>query len=352
MYLVYGNHGEAPTQLEDILGHVSRGLQLAGFDPRLAQEPVAGERNVVIECFDATFASKLARAARVPGTRIACIATEFVTDGTFNDFGPEASRRSVSRELIDSVSTATYRSLFPLLRKRAPKLIRMGRKIRQLSEGGVHNLTQYALGGYWRTRFEHFQEISKLLCAIWCVSEHQVAAYRSEFRETAVRLLPFLPLGSPGRPPTADGPQPDVDFLFTGTETPYRRRALETLRGLGFSVVVGNSLWPASIYRHFVSRSKVSLHIRQHERWPYPSNIRYHRLLEEGALTVAERSEYGCVQDRYVVSVDPSELVEACVREVRRGDHKQRGYAAQLRYYADLSGKERFSSLVRESFDT
>ncbi len=89
VYVVYGNHGPSPAQLDDYLSYLSQAFRAVGYEVTFCEDPMPGKLNVLIECFDQEFCYKIKKASATPGTQFYVMATEFITGQTFNDFSSD-----------------------------------------------------------------------------------------------------------------------------------------------------------------------------------------------------------------------------------------------------------------------
>lgn len=357
IYLVYGNHGEAPHQIEDYLEYLLDISKSLGFDMIFTREPVPGETNILMEYFDAPFVQRVEKCARQKGTKFIAIATEFVTGKTFNRFqdgkAVEVShkRRSNLPLWLDDFLSHTIPvvvnphvrdllvALFPKTYLRAKELY--------LSRFDVPIQSTYDNEAYWIKRFRNFERASRFCEAIWCVTPHQLEGYKNYFYSQSIELLPIAswtpePINAyQGRLPK------DIDFLFTGSATPHRKELLDQLTAKGYRVVVGTPAWPKQLRENFTARSKVTLHIKQNAQWKYPSVMRYHYLLTSGSIVVAEESFEHCMQEKFLTLTPADQFVTKCEALIAAGSFERDGLEACHKYFA---GSESARGEVRALF--
>lgn len=352
VYFVFGNHGPAPAQIEDYYLYLKQAFQFSGIELLLTEYPVPGKLNILIECFVQEYAYIVSETSKVKGTRFICLATEFITKQTFNDFSdPRRPKPSITIHHFKAFIRKTVDIFFPhslrvFLIKRLPKLYFYYRDLFNKLFSEVHFSRRTAYGRYWQSRYSIFCEIVEQCEAIWCVSPHQMDAYQTKFGNKA-RLMPIgaweaIANSEQGRI------EKDIDFLFTGTITPHRKSIIDTLCQKGFKVVIGFPNWPAFIREHFTARSKICLHIRQHPTWKFPSIMRYHYLLCSGAVVVAEKAEESCEQEQFFTCVSPEDFVSACEVELAKGDFLRRGREAFEAYrQGSMDSQKRFLNLLQ-----
>ena len=162
----------------------------------------------------------------------------------------------------------------------------------------------YHINEYWSARYNHFQHVVPLCEAVWCVSPHQMDAYVALYGPTVVKLMPLVSWSKECSNPLQGKLERDIDFLFTGSVTPYREKVLGDLSNRGYRVMVGTTLWPRYMRDHFVARTKVCLQIRQDTGWMYPSIMRYHHLLCSGSVVVAQKTTESCLQESLIIVSD------------------------------------------------
>lgn len=342
VYIVYGNHGVAPVQLEDYHLYFQQAFPTLGYQPIFTQFPVAGKLNVLIEAFDPQFEELISSAAAVKGTRFITIVTEFVTGNTFNRFRKHEVTRTQSVFWIDFKDW--LKDMIPVLFPRFVRrlFIKYAPEFYSWAKPYYHYLTSAGSGSgapihlqekYWRGRFDNFVKVAKHSESIWCVSPHQLEEYRALVGASKVALMPMVSWSSNCQNVFQGAFHKDIDFLFTGSITPHRQKVFSKLKERGYKVVVGPPTWPGYLRDHFIARSKVCLQVLQDSDWKYPSIMRYHYLLCSGAVIVSEKATQTCYQEDYLVNVDAQNLIETCERVIAEGDFLARGATASQKYY-------------------
>lgn len=355
LVLVYGNHGKAPYQLDDYVRYIEAAATNLGYALQLSEDPVPGKTNLIIECFDAEYEHKVSVAASQPNTKIIVMATEFITGDTFNDFnygealhalkkGVEAPRWT--KLVMGRLSTFFFPTI---LRKLAleifPKPYFAAREL-------YYSLFGYPAGTALQSkqvladRFTYFDRVMKVADALWCNTPHQLPAYIKRYG-AKVKLMPLVGWDFACINPWQGKLEKDIDFLFTGSLTPYRNSILRELENRGFKVMIGTATWPTHQRDHFIARSKACLQIRQEPNWKYPSVMRYHHLLSSGAVVVAELASESCMQEQYLVGAQSQDFLDTCVRTIKEGNFSERGRKARENYYAgSADGRREFGELL------
>jgi hypothetical protein len=354
-YIVYGNHGHSPTQLEDYHTYLTQALEPLGYQVLLTADPIPGEFNILIEFFDGKFVKRIQRAAQTPGTRLIVIATEFITGDTFNDFWYGRTRKTYRQGrapgwvkfLVDRIAPVLFpTALRALVLELFPDSYTGAREIYYKTFGNPSRST-YHLNEYWSARYTHFQHVVPLCEAVWCVSPHQMDAYVALYGSTLVKLMPLVSWSKDCSNPLQGKLERDIDFLFTGSVTPYREKVLGELSDRGYRVMVGTTTWPRYMRDHFVARTKVCLQIRQDTGWMYPSIMRYHHLLCSGSLVVAEKATETCLQEDFMTVAPEVDFLEACVAAVKAGNFFDLGQEASRKYFiASDAGRREFAQLL------
>ena len=354
-FLNYGNHGEEPAQLQDYYEYLREAFFAAGYHLLLSQKPVAGALNLLIECFDDKFTELLKETKADSGTRYIVLVTEFITGETFNKFEYEPAQVEVTagKAALGRVRSWAKASVtFVLSQNLRTALIHLFPKLYPFLRRNYFRLFGYPFScnekmvGIYKLRYDNFLAIEPLCEAIWCVTSHQLPGFQKKFG-ARVRLMPLVSW-TPKRKNTEIGILPqDIDFLFTGSLTPYRAAVLEKLRKRGYKVVVGTTFWPQFVRDHYLARAKVALQILQAPNWPYPSVMRYHYLLTSGVTTVAEKGRESCFQERFLFTASSEEFIGECERVVKLDNLSAAACDAGEDYFrASETGQQEFRNLL------
>ncbi|GAA5181688.1 hypothetical protein GCM10025771_29180 [Niveibacterium umoris] len=298
--IVYENHWNFGIHLADTLPLIRCGLELAGFRADIEKPLCPGTLNIVVENFDDSFADRLLAAAD-HGTRFIIVATEFMTGTTFNDFGkPE-----------DVAPDKHYDNV-----------------------------------RYWESRYRNFMRVAERAVAVWHLSEQQVGVYQATL-PCPVGYLPHGYVEALRRIAFRPDAARDIDFLFTGTLTPYRREILDTLGRLGYEVKAAPMLTAHFHREDLVARTRVALNLRQHAGWMHPSNNRIHYHLNNGSLLLSEQCAVACDLDPFVARSD--QIVEAAVATLESGSFGTRGEAARQSFATARPMGPLMAELVRQT---
>lgn len=334
-YLVYGNHGYNPTSLEDFFCLFKDYFEANGVKTRLSHFPVAGNLNVLIEGFlDSNFNSNmLAALAQDPKTRLICVTTELATDGTFND---EASLKM----------NGLRRKLRRFLRRPLPSRVQSA-YMRRVLRKDTHYGSQFS---YWQNRYDMFKKYSQYFYQVWCLNEPQVKGYSEIVSLEKIRVIPLVPFA---KNPCIDQPvdeEKDLDFLFTGTITQYRKAVIEQLKARGYKVAVGTTEWGSFLREHHIRRAKICLDLRQSPAWGTPSPMRLYRLLMSGSAVISEHGGVHCKEQNFVWTSSSQKLLETCVEKIKSSNFSQLG-RQQLEQYSRAfeADRKKISDLIKES---
>jgi hypothetical protein len=360
VYFVYGNHGNSPHQLDDLWSICSALVKTStGHTLRASEHPVANATNLLVECFDRDFTSLVADVkSKYPETRLHCIVTEFVTDGTFNNFQKiRLKRESVSfgkrvRNLLGrTIAHMFNQELRDHLNQRFGPAYRLFRNAYFSTFGkDAHKRVQthYEQLQYWQNRFDNFSILTRSFDTILTVTDHQLPEYNSAFPKTQVLSLPVFPVSLPQ---IYEHDSQDIDYFFSGTLTEHRKKVIETLRALGMKVVTAPANLPESIRTNYLSRSKVCLHIKLRPDWPYPSNLRLHQLLTYGKTIVTEASQCSCWQEQFCITATPENFIQTCLAahsSLKSSKETQRLYKDQSANVS-MTAIKQFSCLLQGS---
>lgn len=354
--IVYGNHGRAPAQLEDYHVYLNEALATLGYQAHFVEEVVPGRLNILIEYFSEKDVQKFREALKTPGTRYICVATEFITGATFNDFKGLASRhalkaqvrlpkwmRSIGSWLLPIVIPEFFRTKL-IQTLPAPYYLVREKYYGLFGYPDRHSI--YANKEYWLERYRNFNRLVPAFESIWCVTPHQIGEYENAYG-SKVKLMPIAAWAAQNLNSLQGQFKKDIDFLFTGSATPYRSTIFDALRKRGYNVFVGPATLPTYLREHFIARSKVCLQVRQDGEWKYPSIMRYHYLLRSGCTVVAEQTEETCDQEQFIKAVAPEDFIETCVKMIESGDYVRFGAQAAQEYYNQTAeGRAQFASLL------
>lgn len=263
--IVYGNHAHQGVHISDTLKLIKFGLQSVGHIAGISEKMQPGCYNILIENFTFDFVEMMKRVKTLDSsTRFIIVATEYLTDGRFNNF--------------------------PWLK--------------------IKDTSHYSDNYLWEKRFNTFSLAAEMSDAIWHLSEKQVPVYQESFTSLPVGYLAhgFLPEMNRVHPNSKK--QKDIDVLFTGTITSYREKILNTLTKAGIRVVTGKINTPDHLREDFVSRSRLALNLKQNPEWPYPSNSRFYYHIMNYSPLLTEQCEEVCDLDGYVEHVKSEHLVE------------------------------------------
>jgi hypothetical protein len=210
--------------------------------------------------------------------------------------------------------------------------------------------THYSDPGYWQARFDLFVQTAAQARAVWVAMDYpdQLAAYRA----VVPAHVPVLPLPFPFCPHFQRNRvrfQKDLDIYFSGTMTNYRTQLVTDL--MNRHTVFRTDYLPEYLRREFVSRSKITLSLRQGADWPFPSQMRYWYHLNQGCCVVADACSRPCRLDKYVLSV-PGQDLGVCVAEVLKNNQWQT-LAAEMfnRFAAEFPCQPAAEELLRRTFN-
>ena len=166
---------------------------------------------------------------------------------------------------------------------------------------------------------------------VWDYSQSNVLTLSSEYQIKA-KLVPLKHDKITTMIPSSGGGGGDIDVLFYGTVTPYRRGIIDQLRGSGVEVtVVTDSTWGLyfSALDDVISRSSIVLVLNAFGDEGEWKITRLSKLLEMGKFVLCEKNEvkeeeaYGG-EEPGIVFAEKEDMVEVLNEWWERGDHERR----------------------------
>jgi len=261
--IVYGNHGHSGINVADVMLLLQYGLESIGHTADIVRDICPGEINIVQENFTDEYVEQVEALAN-KGTQFIVIATEYLIDGSFNKF--------------DVTLDKSY----------------------------------YSDRDHWLHRFKNFLAVEKRSIAVWHLCSEAVESYRKYLGHDRVFYLPHHYLEAVNRVVHRPDKEKDIDFLFTGAMTDYRKGLLSELESKGYKVEYSN-YYTAPFHReNLLARTKIALNIRQYAQWPHPSPSRYYYHIMNDSLMITETCDYQADIQKYVLTAPRNELVEYC----------------------------------------
>lgn len=267
--LVFGNHWNFGIVVADTLMMIKNALNELGYKADISKEPCCKSINILLENFDAEYLEKIKQVS-LEGGRFWIVATEELCDDTFN----LTARKGAAG-------------------------------------------TQYDKTEYWDTRYAAFVEALKYTELLFHPNQTQVPLYQALFPKAFFLPHGYTPNFATVRQKAAS--EKDLDFVFTGAVTDYRRQHLNVLRDKGYSVEVLPVL-SASFYRDdVVSRAKICLNIRQSEEWPHFSNSRANYHICNESMLVSEYCPIHCDVANYI-SMPKQNFLDTAISLLESGE--------------------------------
>lgn len=274
--LIYENHWNFGIHVADTLLMIKYALETAGHRADIEKSIVPGYCNIVLENFSDDFVDAAQQArSQDENTGFIIVATEFLVDAGFNQFKQDAL---------------------------------------------IQKTTHYDDQAYWEKRYSNFLKMLPLSRAIWHLSEHQVDVYKAELKRDDIYYLPHVYNDKLYTVKHRPDDQKDIDFVFTGTLTDYRKKILYQFETKGYRVVALPMLTAAFHREDIIARSKIALNIKQHAQWLHPSNSRFFYHLMNRSILVSEPSPFKCDLGAYVDVAPAGKLMEACNYRLAQGN--------------------------------
>lgn len=306
--IVFGNHHHGAVQIYDTLMLLKHGLESAGHKADLEPNLCPGKTNILVEFFTWDFVDVLRDVAKVPGTELIVVATEYLTGETFNNFD--------------------------------------GLPLDQITPQHSH----YDDLRHWRKRYRTFREVLNHARAVWHLSELQVQPYRQQLGFDKVFYLPHGYMDAMRRVVQKPVAHKDIDVIFTGTRTPYRDGVLKALEGEGLVVRQMPILSPEFVREDMVARARLAVNIRQHANWRYPSNSRFYYHLMNRSMLITERCDERCDLSGFVREAAPDDFVASCLAILREGRYQDEADARHARLRDELPMRPRMAALLDASW--
>ncbi len=285
--LIYENHGNFGIHVGDYFLYLKYALESLGHRADIEYAFFPGEINVVLECFNDAFTEKV-ESSWVPGTAMIVIATEFLTGHTFNDIYQDAAENQMASD---------------------------------------HNQRR----DFWQMRYTNFIRLMPRFSAIWHVSDEQQLVYQKAFPDKVVDYLPHgycEPFATVKH--LSDG-EKDIDVLFTGAMTTYRRQVLDSLAHGGLKVV-STVQFTAPFHREdLIARSKLTLNIKQHPDWQHESVTRLYYHICNDSLLMTDSCRYTTDLHHHVIERS-GEWLDAVQQVLSQGAFTERAVATRERY--------------------
>jgi hypothetical protein len=286
------------THVQDQLMMLKLSLEEAGHEAVFAWEPSSQGINIAVELFTEDQARSLAS----HGERTIVVATEFAAGGTFNDMA------------------------------------------------GDQKTGHYGRRWYWDQRASTFRIVAAAAKAVWCLDQGQLSGYRAFLNPRKVHQLPFAYLPEYAQVRHVAPARKDIDVLFTGSLTTYRREQLARIAARGLAVEVLGPQAPAYLREHFVGRAKLNVHIRQSPTWKYPSNCRLYYAIMNAAPMLSERCAESSDLETFVTLAQPGALADECHRLLAGGDLLEQALTRRERFRDQRPAAEAMRCLLEATF--
>ncbi|MCF6218381.1 MAG: hypothetical protein L3J62_05075 [Gammaproteobacteria bacterium] len=285
--LIYENHGHFGIHVGDYFLYLKYALESLGHRADIEYAFCPGEMNIVLECFNDAFAEKV-ESNWTPGTAMIVVATEFLTGHTFNDIYQDAAENQRASD---------------------------------------HNQRR----DFWQMRYTNFIRLMPRFSAIWHVSDEQQLVYQQAFPDKVVDYLPHGYCESFATVEHRSNAEKDIDILFTGAMTTYRRQVLDALEQGGLKVL-STVQFTAPFHREdLIARSKLTLNIKQHPDWQHESVTRLYYHICNDSLLMTDQCRYTTDLHHHVIERD-GEWLDTVQRVLSQGGFTERAVATRERY--------------------
>ena len=280
--LAYGNHWNFGIVVSDTFLMLKYAIEEMGHEAFIEKmpKPESGYVYIFLECFDDSFVDYI-REIKVAGGEVWLVATEELNDKTFN-----------------------------------------------LTARQDNDKSNYSNNEYWDKRYSCFIKSLEFISVLFHPNQTQVPLYQKIFSGPVF----FLPHGYTELFQTVKHRKSkDIDFLFTGTITPYRQRLLDRLINKHYKVEILPVL-TASFHRDdVVSRAKVCLNIRQSEQWPHFSNSRANYHINNQSYMISEYCPIHCEVANYI-DMPKSDVIDFAEAALLSGEWQKKAVNNLQRY--------------------
>jgi len=302
--LIYENHGNFGLHVGDYFLYLKYALESLGHTADIEYAFCPGHMNIMLECFNDAFTEKV-KSSWISGTSVIVVATEFLTGQTFNNIYQDDSNAPMKSD---------------------------------------HNQRL----DFWQMRYKNFVKLMPRFSAIWHVADDQAQIYQAAFPQVSVQ---YMPHGYSDRFHTVvhrPDDEKDIDVLFTGTMTTYRKKVLSMLSDAGL-VVVSSILFTAPFHRNdLISRSKLVLNIKQHPNWQHESVTRLYYHISNDSLLITDQCQYPTDLHDYVVQMEGSWL-DCVKKQVALGNYNERAQAVRKRFAKERPVDQLYQKLLDQS---
>ena len=297
------NHGGNPNNAIDGFRYLRNGLSLAGHEVGISPSlfNTSNIINIFMEYFDLPTAQKLVAAQKKAGLRFVVVATELLTENSFNNVGQD------------------------------------------------HSETPYSDLGYWQERFDAFKMVAEVAEAIWLMSDYQRPQFEKQFPNKKILTLPmcFDPIYSAEnnlfRSPKL------YEAVFMGSRTTIRDELIDALKKSNVRLYDPLDV-PAFMVGSVVKSALVSLHLHLKTGWPFTSMMRHHVLLSCGSYVISEKSDLPGELDEFVEIVPRNTFVDSVRERILDKTIGSKAEEMQRKYAANGDLGKGFQALVEKSF--
>jgi hypothetical protein len=198
-------------------------------------------------------------------------------------------------------------------------------------------------------RIEATKEIAKYAEFLWVMHKPSLENFKILSGNERCYYLPLGYTGAVNELRYLPHHNRDIDFLFFGYLTPYRKKIMDEIRSRGFVLSHIYNV-PAFIRNSMIERSKINLVLRQNETWDQPSVGRISYLVTNRCAAIAEQTANGAPYEDYVIAVPPEDFVETCVRTISDDSYWVLADTHHERFKKNHPVKSIMKNLVEKTF--
>lgn len=228
-------------------------------------------------------------------------ATNVIVEGNENNYYPQ---------LINLKKNTKDSKLIVIV----TEIIKNGR-FNSANSSHVYATNLYDNQYYWTKRYEDFLSLLPYVDGFVCVSETLISEY-----EKLNKPLFYLPMACPQgfqKLTRVNRDQQYIDFLFSGTQTPYREKIISNLESKGFRVKVISPATTDYYREYYHSRAKLTIAPRLDANTKIISKMRAYYLLSRRIPHLFERTEEITDLHPYIEFCSSNDkFVEECIEKI------------------------------------
>ena len=171
----------------------------------------------------------------------------------------------------------------------------------------------------WRDRFENFTRAARMADFIWCLDPGSYEVCKAELNPNTFLIRAGYTKGLVELTPRPEA-EKDIDFLFFGAVTPYRKNIIHQIEARGHKVVYNEAFVPTYLRNDLVERARINLSLLMNEKWLIPSLSRLTFLISNSCPVVCEAVPTEPEIEKYATTVPSAVYVDQCISLLESGE--------------------------------